>query len=316
MKEAYLWAANLYTKREWRVAVALFIAYVGVYALASWALPDSARFNPASAIALSVLYFAGVRLWPVVYIAALAANIISGGTMLGIIFLPIFEVLQASAGSWLLQKAHIDPLFRRYRDTFYFLATMVAISVITPTLGAVVRVSRHVPNGMLIWWHAYIAMLFCFLIVTPFLLRWLTKPRFSRTPMEVVETSAVFLLLVGIDYTIFIRGIGQLGGIPLIYAMLIPLFWIALKLRPRFMTLSLLISSIFAVAGVIIHAQPGMIVEELYQIEILIIVLATIFFIVTSLEEDRRVNTNIMHSQMAALRNAVARESSEVKGKE
>ncbi|MCX6819679.1 MAG: hypothetical protein NT019_00085 [Candidatus Adlerbacteria bacterium] len=68
------------------------------------------------------------------YIASLTANAISGTSPAYIFILPIIEVLQATAGSYLLHKAHIDPLFRRYRDTFYFVGTTVGISLIEPTL--------------------------------------------------------------------------------------------------------------------------------------------------------------------------------------
>jgi signal transduction histidine kinase len=304
-----------YTRREWGLAGVLFIFYILVFFLASRFLPLSARFNPASAIAISTLYFGGIRLWPVVFISAFASQILTGSPLIAIFAVPVIETAQSTIGSWLLHKAHIDPLFRRYRDTFYFILSMGAVSAIGSVLQMLVRLFRVQPNIIATGWHAYVATFFCFLILTPFLLRWFVKPRFSRTPIEILETVSIFAVLAAIDYALFIRGIPIFEGIPLVYFLLVPLFWIALKLRPRFITLALVITSIFAVAGVLIHVQPSMLTETLYQIEILIIVLAIIFFIVTSLEEDRRVNTNIMHSQMAALRNAVAKESSESKAK-
>lgn len=315
MKQLFWKVRAHYTRREWQLALSLFIFYILVFFLASRVLPLSARFNPASAIALSALYFSGIRLWPVVYVAALISQIITGSPLIAILLLPLIETIQATAGSWLLHQAHIDPLFRRYRDTFYFITTIVGISAIGSILKMAVRLLRGETDIIAAGWHAYVASLFCFLILTPFLLRWFTKPRFSRTPIEILETAGIFAVLIVIDYTLFIRGIGIVASIPLVYFILVPLFWIALKLRPRFITLALVITSVFAVAGVLLHAQPAMLVTSLYQVEILTIVLAVIFFIVTSLEEDRRVNTNIMHSQMAALRNAVAKESSESKAK-
>jgi signal transduction histidine kinase len=315
MKQRLQTLVGHWSAREWRAALALFASYLLVHALASYVLPPGARFNPASAIALSTLYFAGRRLWPVVYIAALVANILGGSSIWAIAFLPVFEVLQAVAGSWILYAAHIDPLFRRYRDTFYFLATIVVISLITPTLSALVRIARHLPDVISIWWHSYIAMLFCFLVVTPFLLRWFTKPRFSRTPIEIAELFGVFAVLLALDVLIFIRQIPTFFGIPLVDILLVPLFWIALKLRPRFITLALLLTSIIAIASISIKTPPALVISYLFQTELYLITLGVAFFIITSLEEDRRVNTNIMHSQMATLRNAVARESSESQAK-
>ena len=315
MKRLFWKIRGHYTKREWQLAGALFVFYILVFFLVSLVLPLSAQFNPASAIALAALYFGGTRLWPVVYIAALSSQIVTGSPLISILLLPLIETIQATAGSWLLHKTHIDPLFRRYRDTFYFIITIVGISAIGPAFEITVHVLQNDADIFGTIWRAYVATLFCLLIFTPFLLRWFTKPRFSRTPIEILETTAVFAVLIAIDYTLFIRGTSFLTSIPLVYFILVPLFWIALKLRPRFITLALVITSIFAVAGALLHTDSTSLIAGLYQIEILIIVLATIFFIVTSLEEDRRVNTNIMHSQMAALRNAVAKESSESKAK-
>ncbi len=307
--------AGVYSIREWRAAAALFVFYVAVFALARVVLPPMARFNPASGIALAALYFAGTRLWPVVYLSALVANIATGGSLLSIIFLPIFEVLQGLAGAWLLLEARIDPLFRRYRDTFFFMATAVCISLISPTLGLLVRAYRGLSDLGLTWEHSYVATLFCFLIMTPFLLRWLAKPRFSRNAGEMVELVLVFVALLGLDYLLFVRQMGTLGGIPTVYFLMAPLFYIALKMRPRFITLALLLTSCFAITSVALYSPAPLVVDYLFQTELLLIMLTLLFFIITSLEEDRRVNTNIMHSQLATLRNAVARESSESKAK-
>ncbi|HVY72996.1 MAG TPA: ATP-binding protein [Candidatus Paceibacterota bacterium] len=315
MNELAARVRSLYGPREWRIAAALFVSYVVTYWLAAQVLPPDARFNPASAIALSTLYFGGRRLWPIVYIAALFSNILTSTPVLGLIFLPVFEILQAVAGSWFLHWAHIDPLFRRYRDTFYFLASVILISFITPTLSLIIRAWRHLPDLLVTWWHAYIAMLFCFLVLTPFLLRWFTKPRFSRTPMEIAEICGIFVLLLGLDLLIFVRTIPFVFGVPLLDLLFIPLFWIALKHRPRFITLALVLTSIIAITSVALKAPPALATVYLFQTEIMMITLGIAFFIITSLEEDRRVNTNVMHSQMATLRNAIARESSESKAK-
>lgn len=315
MNEFIARVKSLYGAREWQIAASLCVSYVVVYYLADSVLPPGARFNPASAIALSVLYFAGLRLWPIVYISTCIAVLISGGSLFALIFLPIFEVFQALAGSWMLHKANIDPLFRRYRDTFYFLLTTAVISLITPTLSLVIRAYRGLPDLALTWWHAYIAMLFCFLILTPFLLRWFTKLRFSRTPLEIAEICAIFAMLLSLDVLIFIRGIQSVFGIPMVDFLLVPLFWLALKHRPRFVSLGLLLTSLIAVTSIALQSPPELVIQLLFQTELFMSTLAIIFFIITSLEEDRRVNTNIMHSQMAMLRNAIARESSESQAK-
>ncbi len=307
-------STHIYSKHQFKVAGLLLVSYVAIALLASHFFPAEAGFNPASAIALSSLYFGGLRLWPVVYLAAVIFQGLVGAPSELMWTMPVIEVLQATAGSYLLHAARIDPLFRRYRDTFYFIATTVVIACITPTVSLLVHVVQHIPTTPLAWWHSYIAMVFCFLIATPFILRWFTKPRFSRPWIEVAETVGVFAVLISIDFALFVGGIVDLFGIPLIYILLIPFFWIALRLRPRFVTLALVVTSLFAIVSI----EPGAHVEMLqrvFETEIFLITCAISFFIVTSLEEDRRVNTNLMRTQMGTLKNAVERISSESRAK-
>ncbi len=305
----------LYGKHQLKVGAVLFVSYLATSALTAYFLPASSFLEPASAIALCALYFGSVRLWPVVYVAAFTSSALHSNLAGSLILTSAVPTLQAIAGAYLLQKTHIDPLFRRYRDTFYFLLTMMGVSFITPTLKGVLTLFQNTFFTVDTWWHAYIATLSCLLISTPFILRWFTKLKFSRTILEIAETVAIFAILIGISISLFSHNIEFLFGIPLVYFLLIPLFWIALRLRPRFITLALMITSLFAISNALVGTDSGAIGEQLFDTEILFIALGISFSIITSLEEDRRVNTNLTLSQLGALTNAVARVSSESKAK-
>src|SRR3989338_2797276 len=156
------------------------------------------------------------------------------------------------------------------------------------------------------WGHAYTASLFCFLILTPFILRWFTKPRFSRTPVEAAETVGVFAVLTGINFILFVNGTQTIAAISFVFFFLVPFFGIALGLRPRFMTLALLVTSLFAISSVFISA---------FDAELFLIALSATFFIITSIKEASRVNANLTLSELEALENAVAKVSSESRAK-
>ena len=306
--------SKIYSIEEWRTALLLFLSYVGVYSAASHFLPPSSLLNPASAIALASMYFGGIRLWPAVFITGLTAQMLTGAPALHALGFPILETLQAAAGSHLLHTARIDPLFRRHRDAFYFIATVLIISFISPTLSLIIAALNGTALTEALWWHGYLDVLVLFLIETPFMLRWLTKPRFSRTPQEVAETVAVFVALLLLNFAYFTRGIPTLFTVPIVYLILLPMFWIALKLRPRFVTLALLITAFFALSSAL-ATDSILVLPKLMQSELFLIALSISFFIITTLEEDRRVNTNLMRSQLGTLKNAVARVSSESKAK-
>ena len=292
----------------------LFIFYIAVYVYTARFLPPYSLLNPASAIALAAVYFGGLRLWPVVFTASLTAEILVGAPVLRSIGFPLIETLQATAGSYMLHTARIDPLFRRHRDAFYFIATVLIISFISPTLSLILNALNGDLHTLQVWWRGYLDALALFLIGTPFILRWFTKPRFNRTPQETAETFVVFVILSLLNFAYFTRNIPTLFTIPIGYLILLPLFWIALKLRPRFLTLALLITALFAITSAL-SGDMDLAVPRLIQTEMFLIALSISFFIITTLEEDRRVNTNLMRSQLGTLKNAIARVSSESKAK-
>lgn len=300
-----------------RMVAALLVCYLIVYELSVYFFPASAQLHPAAPIALAVLFFGGLRLWPAVYVTALFAALVAGMPVFSLLAGPAVVTLQAIVGAYLLRRGQIDPLFRRHWDMFYLIATTLAISLISPTfeaLGSAFGFGAG-PYTVLMWGHGYVAAIACFLIITPFVLRWSAKPRFRRPPLEMYETLAVFVVLIAIDYGIFTVGISSLFGVPVVYALLIPLFMISLRLRPRFVTLALVLTSLFAITSVLTGTESGTLNERLFEMELFLIVLATIFYIIASLEEDRRVNTNIMHSHLGTLQNALARISSESNAK-
>jgi len=98
-------------------------------------------------------------------------------------------------------------------------------------------------------------------------------------------------------------------GISLVYFLLIPLFWIALRLRPRFLTLGFLILGFLGIAGTLFGPR-GLTGESLgtlvFQTQLFLIILAVIFYILVAVEEERRVTASLMQSQVTSLANALS----------
>lgn len=309
-------------KRRWPGAILLGISYLALMWLSERYIPHPATLFPASAIALSALFLVGIELWPLVLVATVLGGFLAGFPLLFLILIPIGQTLQAVAGAYLMRLAKIDPLFRRSRDILFLVLIVFLVSLISPLFSslAVVLATDFSHTSYLIAAFSlrYTGTVLCLLILTPFLLRWFAKPRFSRSWPEILETVAVFALLVVMDVLIFILYIPSVKGIPLVYFLLVPLFWIALRLRPRFVTLALLITTIFGILS--LYTGSSLLVGagfnlRLFQTEEFLIVLAMIFFIIVSIEEDRRLNSNLLRSQVATLENAVARITSESSAK-
>lgn len=293
----------------------LTIAYLVTFLVATAFIPASTQLYPAMPIALVALYFGGVRIWPAVFFSVLTGYAIVHAPFSIILIAPITVTLEALGGAWILHTAGLDPLFRRYLDMLYLLTSIALISLLAPTGTALSLMILGLSYPAITWYYGYIASFCMTLIIAPFLLRWFAKPQFSRVQSEVLETAAVFALLCAIDVAVFIGNVSTVLEIPLLYLILIPLFWIALRLRPRFLTLALLITAALCLGSVIAYSPSFALARHLFSEELFLIALSMSFFIVVSLEEERRVNTNKMHTQLSMLENAMVRVRQESRAK-
>jgi signal transduction histidine kinase len=298
-------------KNRWLLGTILFLVYSSVLWISTHYLPDSAILFPSAAVALSALFLEGLDLWPFIYLASVLVGALNGISLIELMVIPVAQTLQATVGAYILRKAKIDPLFRRSRDILYLLVTIFLVSILTPSFTLLTSylytLIYHIPYDTAIWSRQYAAMVFALLILTPFLMRWFAKPRFTRPIKELIETAVVFGFLIFIDFLLFQEGI-----------LTLPLFWTALRLRPRFVTLALLITSVFALVNVFWGAYPmgtEIFAEKLFQTEVFMIILSMMFLVIVSLEENRRLNSNLLLSQVGALENAVQRISSESQAK-
>lgn len=306
---------RFYSRSEWRIALILFGSYLLIYVMRDALVPAAAALHPAVVPAICALFFGGLRLWPIVTFSAIVGVLLVGGSTIALAIVPISVTLQAVVGAYLLRAARVDPIFRRFRDMFHLTLTVILISAISPTAACIVYVLRDAPFALETWGRFYLASLFVFIILLPFALRWLTKPRFARTQKETVETLLAFAMLFGILAMMILFKIDDLAGIPIAYFILMPLFWIALRMRPRFLTLALVLVAFVSVSNLIATTAPENLDSALFSAELFLVVIAAIFLTITSIEEDRRVNTNLLHSQLATLENAVARVKSESQAK-
>lgn len=307
--------------RRIRAAILLFVAFIAAMRFSALLFPAPAILFPATGIALGALFLEGISLWPIVYLASLSGNLLAGSPLAYLIIMPVAHALTSLLGAYLLRLRKVDPLFRSSRDMLSLIGVAVVSAVIVPTFGTFAYELNNVLGGPMrppVGWGAwYVATMFSLLIIAPFIMRWFAKPRFIRQWIETIEIAVAFVFLGSIAFFLFYTPFSSVGGVSLVYFMLIPLFWIALRLRPRFVTLALLLLSGMAITSLFIGANVPTegFGDRLFQTQLFLIIIAIIFYILSSLEEDRRVTTNLMRSQVATLENALARISSESRAK-
>lgn len=313
---------NLFTLPDVRVKFAPFAAYLGMVAVI-WIfirfVPSLYPLSPGPSIAIAILFVEGLLWWPVAYFAFLTGSIMAGAALPDILILPLARLGAVVLAAYALRQLRVDPLFRSLRDILLTLSVLAGAALITPIAGifaTTVAEALHVSTRAIPPGPSYVATLCAYVIVVPFMLRWIAKPRFARRLPETLEILGIFVLLIAIDVLLFFTDVGSFAGISLNYFLLLPFLWIALRLRPRFVTLALVLTAGLAVTGALFRIAPGIELGALlFQTEIALIILAIIFLFLSALEEERRVTANLSRAQMATLQNALARISSESRAK-
>lgn len=302
------------TKREWIIALVIFAAFLASSQLGRLIFTSPAVITPTAGVALAGMVLGGIVMWPAIFLASLASGIINGSSWISLIGFPIVNTLQAIAGAYLLKKAGFDPLFNRRRDVFSFMLVALIVSTMVPTFGfgirAVDTLLFNAPPLSVTWGTWWAGTLLSLLTVGAFLLRWLSKPMLTRrTKSQVIEIVAVSILLAAVTVTLFWTDSARFGGVFLVYFLLIPLFWAALRLGPRLMTAALLFVTINAVGGILYGpyvVPPEELGLRIFNIEIFLNIIAAIFFILVGIEEERKTINSALRTHVGRLEDALA----------
>jgi len=304
-----------------RDVISAFIVFTGVFLgteLSFTFYSSPATFPFHSGIALASLVIAGIRFWPAIFFATLLSYSIHGTPMVLLLAYVLGNSIQAVTGASLLKYVGFKASLRRMRDIFWLTAVALAMSTIVPSIGTMAyEVNQFLggnpmPISVGSWWIGHVMSL---LILAPFLIRWIAHPIFERTWREVVEIVTAMTLLFGVYAFLFFTPIEQINGIPLVYTIFPPLFWIALRLGSRFMTLALFGTSVLALIGTGLGYATGPTNvptgELLFLTQIFLIVIAVIFLTVTAVEEERRTATARLQGHIDQLQEALTKIRSE-----
>lgn len=307
-----------YTGRNWLHMALLFITYLLAAQVFSYFyafVPTApALIWPASGIALAGLILGGVSLWPAILLAAVVHQLLNGSALLVAIGLGVANALQPAIGAWLLKRFGFRNSFSKVPDTLVFILVALFITVIVPALGTLTfmlaerMLPQSVEDTFIPWW---IGQILSALILTPLLVRWVPKFSFTRTHDEIVEAWLAIATVVGIGALLYWTPYREIAQVPLVYLILGPFLWIALRIGPRFMTLALFLNAVLALAGTAYLSVTGgttdMLGNELLQTEIFIIMISLIFLLLVTVAEERKDTANDLRDNVRRLEDAVER---------
>ncbi len=277
---------------------------------------------PPAALGLVIIYFWGFELWPAIAVAFFAVLWSRGIAPPLIVATVVGNVLEAVVGAYLLRYyVQFSPMMNRLRDSLGLMLAATAASIISAsiiTTGVYVFNQRPALNSSL-WIGIWIGHLVSIISFSPFLLRWLHRPLFTKTSKEVVEGVALFGIIFTICVLLFWTPYSSIGGISLLYILILPLLWAALRTGPRGISLSLLMLATIGATGALfgygpITQNPNLSLA-LFSLQMVIGVLSMIFLLFTSITEERKEAVINLESHVDKLEAALAKISSEDQAK-
>ena len=210
---------------------------------------------PPTGIALAALLLRGVRLWPVVMLGAVVANIWSGASFGVALGIGIGNTLEAVLAVALLTRvARIHLALDRLVDVVALVALAAILSTtVSATVGVAVLRSAglalpgHVLETWRVWW---VGDALGDLVVAPVILTWAGLPGLTLSLRRALEALALAVAAVGLSCFVFLLG-PALDPAPFRQAhVLFPvLIWAAIRFGPRGGTATILLTSVFAVWG-------------------------------------------------------------------
>ena len=208
---------------------------------------------PPTGIAIAALLIFGNRVWPGVFVGALAANLITPISVASAIGIASGNTLEAVIACFLLQRAkRWQGSFESVGDvmTFVVYAAVLAplasatIGSLSLCFGDASQWSRFWPLW-LTWW---MGDGFGALIVSPFVLSWSRSRRVDR--QDIPEIASLFVLLLIVVLIVFAGWFpGPVKTYPLAYLCLPCLLWAALRFDQRIVTTAIVLMAGVALWG-------------------------------------------------------------------
>ncbi len=267
-----------------------------------------ALFWPPTGVALAAVFLWGNRMISSIALAAFVVSASSGAPVQLVLASTFGNALQAFAGAYLFRLFEFRPYLSRLRDTLLLFGVGLVMSAVVPTTIYIIRQTFGplVDNPGDLWRTLWSGGVLSVFILTPFITGYMQDRRIR--PERMVEHTIAIVAAVVVAYIQFWTSTGMLLGIPLVYFMLPPFFWIALRFSPRSTALALFLVSVVAISGALTHAPESLALGQwLFQTQLLLEIFAVIFLILSSAVEDRRTATEELQAHVSRLENTVTK---------
>jgi signal transduction histidine kinase/CheY-like chemotaxis protein len=318
------WTSSRVQRGDVRNFLLLFAAYFVVSRIGSLLFFRDATYViwTSAGVGLAGLFLAGNRMWPAIALAIVASSYLNGNALPLIAVACVGNVGQALAGAGLLRHWEFDGRLSRLRDIVVLMLVGGLSATIAPTIGTAGRwlldasiTSLDATTFWASWWVAGVVSI---LILTPLIVTWVRRRKIPIPPACAREAALGLLALVIIAGVLFWTPTTNIGGIPLIYLLLLPLFWLGLRTEPRIVTLANAVLMGIGITGVAFGQNvipADRLGYRMVQTELFFAILASMILVVLAVTEERHAATRALEKHIGQLERALARIRSEDQAK-
>ncbi|MDB5244574.1 MAG: Multi-sensor hybrid histidine kinase [Parcubacteria group bacterium] len=252
-------------------------------------------------IALAAILLGGYRLATPIAVAWFLATITSPGhpTVLFTLLSTIGYTLQAVIGRYMLNRFGYSGTLGRTKDALLIVGVALLLPIVGPTLTTIAQWLGNslTTSAWVTFSRAWAGGVLNILVFTPLITAWSTQS-VDISPRERLQSFTALACLTLVTYLTYWTALPTYNMFIVIYLLFAVLFWIGLKLQPRFVAAAIALVSIFGTAGSIV-SPTGIIpiTEQLLSDELFIILIAPIFYILGALVEEGRINAEVARTR-------------------
>jgi|GEM_PF-647773 len=280
--------------------VALPGAFIGIGYLAAYVLLDRVSlvdpstpfgitpWNPGAGLGLVMVLLFGRRTIPYLFFAPFAADLVNlqmplpwSAELLGA---AVFGGAYAAASLLLLRpNVRFDPTLSSLRDLVLLIvaaaisAAVVAAGYVGAMMASGLLPLNAVAGATLRYW---VGDLIGIVVVTPFALIALTRPRSLRASAETVLQIAAIIAALALVF-----GLAQEQQFQLFYLLFLPIIWMAVRAGFEGVSLGIVVTQLGLIIGVeLFRHEPG----DLLAFQVLMLILAVTGLVAGELVSERR----------------------------
>ncbi len=210
----------------------------------------------------------------------------------------VAHVAQAYVFGFIFRTLHAHPRLETLRDMALLLATGFFATAVFPSIRSAAiylynaQYGTEIPITWTTWW---VGNALSVLIIVPLLLGVYARAhRLWRRPrLQNLELIIALVLLSGVSVFLFGTLTTAVGGISLLFPLLVMLTWISLRFGVIPTGIGLLLMTAISIGGALIgtYVMPlGGIHQRLLNVQIFDLIMVVFFLILASVEEQRRIS--------------------------